>query len=72
MPYELRDRPGSEGFKTPSAEVKLDAPGGTDERRVEVGSRQVERLLGKLAGPPHVHNIVIFWFLLEGEETSSK
>ncbi len=61
MPYELRDRPGTDGFETPSADVKLDAHGGTDERRVEVGSRQVEQLLemlGKLAVSPHVHNKV--------------
>ncbi len=62
MPYELRDRPGSDGVEAPSAEVKIDTPGGTDERRVEVGSRQVEQLLemlGKLAVSPHVYNTPI-------------
>ncbi len=59
MPYELRDRPGSDGVEATSADVKIDTPGGTDERRVEVGGRQVEQLLemlGKLAVSPHVYN----------------
>ncbi len=66
MPYDLRDRAGTDGFKIPSAKSSGPGPdvmsgvrGPIGEGLVEVRSQQVEQLLDmldRLAGPAHVHN----------------